>query len=70
MENLGCPVCAQPAALFDVVDFNKSCEEANGKLLPLSGDPVYYAACTHCSFLFAPQFQSWTDEDFGRRHLQ
>jgi hypothetical protein len=66
VENLSCPVCARPAALHDVVDFNKSCEEDNGKFLPLSGVPVYYALCRHCGFLFAPQFQTWTDEDFGR----
>jgi hypothetical protein len=65
-DDLGCPVCAKQAALYDVVDFNKSCEEDKGLFLPLTGTPVYYALCSHCGYLFAPQFQTWTDEDFGR----
>ena len=32
-----CPVCEQAAPLLDRLDFNKSCEEARGKRLPLSG---------------------------------
>ena len=44
-KNLVCPICATTAKLFDVVDFNKSCEEARGKFLELSGQPVYYAHC-------------------------
>ena len=59
-----CPVCANRARLYDVVDFNKSCEESNGLFLPLSGTPVYYALCSHCGFLFAPEFQDWSREDF------
>lgn len=66
-EGHDCPVCSKPAQLYDVVDFNKSCEESNGTFLPLSGVPVYYALCPHCGFLFAPEFLEWSREDFLTR---
>lgn len=59
-----CPVCARAAELFDVVDFNKNCEENRGLFLPLSGHPVYYARCGTCSYTYAPEFGTWTDQDF------
>jgi hypothetical protein len=46
------------------VDFNKSCEEARGKFLPLSGRPVYYFYCGGCGFSFAPEFANWSEADF------
>jgi hypothetical protein len=63
-ERFECPVCAKRAALFDVVDFNKCCEEDRGKFLPLSGVPVYYALCGDCGYLFAPEFLGWSRADF------
>jgi hypothetical protein len=36
-EQAACPVCRGATDLFDVVDFNKNCEEARGVYLPLSG---------------------------------
>jgi SAM-dependent methyltransferase len=62
-----CPVCAAPAPPLDVVDFSKSCEEARGRFLPLSGIPVYYHLCGQCGFCFAPEFQSWSRADFAER---
>jgi len=59
-----CLVCGQPAPLYDVVDFNKSCEEYRGQFLPLSGHAVYYARCGSCNYTFAPEFGFWTDQDF------
>jgi SAM-dependent methyltransferase len=50
---------------LDVVDFNKSCEEARGKFLQLSGIAVYYYHCDHCGFCFAPEFNQWTLKDFS-----
>jgi SAM-dependent methyltransferase len=67
-DALRCQVCGGAARLFDVVDFNKSCEEARGKFLPLSGAVVYYARCDACGFCYAPEFRWWTPEDF-RRHI-
>ena len=64
METFACPVCAQVAELFDVVDFNKNCEENRGLYLPLSGHPVYYARCGSCAYTYAPEFQKWSDQDF------
>lgn len=64
MTLITCPVCESHTKIFDVVDFNKSCEEPRGKFLPLSGKPVYYSQCQNCSFTFAPEFKNWSDEDF------
>lgn len=63
-QNLCCPVCNNVCSLLDVVDFNKSCEEANDRYLPLAGIPVYYARCGHCGFCFAPELMSWGWEQF------
>lgn len=59
-----CPICNGQAKMLDVVDFNKSCEEARGKFLPLSGIPVYYFQCSQCFFAFAPEFEKWTENEF------
>jgi hypothetical protein len=67
MPKYGCPICASDAELLDVVDFNKSCEELNGKFLPKSGIPVYYAICSSCSFVFAPEFLNWTTDEFSSK---
>jgi SAM-dependent methyltransferase len=62
-----CPVCDNVSPLFDVVDFNKSCDELQGKFLALSGIPVYYNLCNVCGFAFAPQICSWSLADFEQR---
>src|SRR5208283_1106587 len=68
MDNhLLCSVCGGTCSLLDVVDFNKSCEETNGKFLDLSGCPVYYALCSKCGFCFAPQLVNWTLKEFEAR---
>jgi len=64
---IACPICNNACALFDVVDFNKSCEEAKGKFLNLSGVPVYYAACHRCGFCYAPELMGWSPEDFAKK---
>lgn len=61
-----CPICGGASYLYDVVDFNKCCEELRGTFLPLSGRPIYYALCESCGFLFAPQFADWSVADFER----
>ncbi len=60
-----CPVCDASAYAFDVVDFNKSCEEGNGFYLPLACVPIYYFRCEQCHFCFAPEFAEWQPEDFA-----
>jgi SAM-dependent methyltransferase len=64
---LRCPVCEGAASLLDVVDFNKSCEEARGKFLALSGTSVYYALCGKCGFCFAPELMAWSLDEFRER---
>jgi SAM-dependent methyltransferase len=61
---LVCPVCSGASKLYDVVDFNKSCEELRGKFLPLSGTPIYYARCSGCGFCYAPEIYAWSLERF------
>jgi 2-polyprenyl-3-methyl-5-hydroxy-6-metoxy-1,4-benzoquinol methylase len=63
-----CKVCRGPSFLFGVVDFNKSCIEAQGRRLAVSGCPVYYRRCQHCAFVFTNAFDSWTKEAF-RKHI-
>jgi len=62
-----CPVCDGSAPLFDVVDFNKNCEEARGKFLPLAGRAIYYARCKACDFTFAPEFAQWSAAEFTEK---
>ena len=66
-KNLLCAVCNGTCSLLDVVDFNKSCEEARGKYLGLAGVPVYYAFCSNCSFCFAPEIAVWKLEEFEEK---
>jgi SAM-dependent methyltransferase len=63
-----CKVCAGPSPLFGVVDFHKSCIEAQGRRLALSGFPVYYRRCRNCGFTFTTAFDAWDLESF-RRHI-
>jgi SAM-dependent methyltransferase len=62
-----CPVCDARAALFDVVDLNKSCEEFRQRYLPLAGVAVYYALCERCGFCFAPEMHAWSREEFSSK---
>lgn len=60
-----CKVCGGESALFGVVDFHKSCIEAQGKRLALSGRPVYYRRCGQCGFVFTTAFDAWDFAAFG-----
>jgi hypothetical protein len=59
-----CKVCGADAPLFGVTDFNRSCEEARGKFLPLSGAAVYYRRCGQCALVFTDAFDDWSNADF------
>jgi Methyltransferase domain len=61
---LPCKICGSASTLYGVVDFNKSCEEANGIRLPLCGVPIYYRRCANCEFVFTDAFDGWSDEQF------
>jgi len=59
-----CKICQGPSPLFGVIDFHKSCIEAQGRRLALSGYPVYYRRCSVCLFTFTNAFDAWTHADF------
>jgi SAM-dependent methyltransferase len=61
-----CKICGDGCGLFGLVDFHKSCEEARGKKLPLSGFAVYYRRCGRCGFVFSGNFDGWGKEDFQK----
>lgn len=61
-----CKICCDACGLFGLVDFHKSCEEARGKKLALSGFAVYYRRCARCGFVFSSDFDGWELEDFQR----
>jgi len=61
---IACKICGGSAALYGVVDFHKSCEEARGVRFALAGIPIYYRRCADCNFLFTDAFDDWTTEQF------
>jgi 2-polyprenyl-6-hydroxyphenyl methylase/3-demethylubiquinone-9 3-methyltransferase len=62
-----CKVCGGRSSLFGVMDFNRSCEEARGKVLPMSGAAVYYRRCEACGLVFTDAFDDWSNADFEAR---
>jgi SAM-dependent methyltransferase len=61
---VACKVCIGEARLYGVTDFNRSCEEARGHVLPMAGHAVYYRRCAKCGLLFTDAFDDWRHEDF------
>ena len=66
-EKSPCPVCNETCPLLDRLDFNKSCEEARGRILGHSGLSVSYFLCGNCGFCFAPEIAAWTLAEFKER---
>lgn len=62
-----CPICGGATAVHDVLDFNRSCEDAQGPRLEPSGIPVAYVLCERCGHCFAPELMAWTPQDFAER---
>lgn len=62
-----CPICRARSLLLDTVDFNKSCEDHKGKVLPPDGMAVDYSLCPNCGFCFAPDLCAWPLEDFSEK---
>ena len=60
-----CKVCGGRADLFDIVDFNKSCD-ATLYPLGLSAIPVSYRLCTQCQFVFTDFFEGFSDVQWQR----
>ena len=59
-----CKICNHDTSIWGCVDFNKNCEERNGMYLPYTGVAIYYLKCNHCEFLFSPDFDAWSKDDF------
>lgn len=59
-----CKVCDGQTALFDVVDFAKTCD---AKLYPagLVAVPVYYRRCSACGFVFTDFFDDFTPQQWS-----
>ncbi len=66
-QGFSCPVCDGPCASLGEVDFNKSCEEFRGKVLPRAGIGVRYVLCEDCGFCLAPDLCRWTPEEFAQK---
>ena len=60
-----CKICGGEAYPFDLVDFNKSCDDA---IYPLGicAIPVVYMQCGHCQFIFTEFCDSFTEEKWRR----
>jgi SAM-dependent methyltransferase len=59
-----CPICAANCLPLGAVDFNKCCNDGAQAVLPRSGVAISYVLCEQCRFCFAPEFASWSLEDF------
>lgn len=59
-----CKICNCKSHRWGVVDFNKNCEERNGKYLPYTGEAIYYYQCEHCGFIFTDAFDLWDRQQF------
>ena len=61
---IACKLCDSASSLYGVVDLHRPCEFPGGARPPLSGVPVYYRRCPHCSFLFTDAFDDWKHDQF------
>jgi 2-polyprenyl-6-hydroxyphenyl methylase/3-demethylubiquinone-9 3-methyltransferase len=61
-----CKICGGVSPLLGVVDFHKSCIEAQGKILNVSGKPIYYRRCNACGFVFTDAFDDWSAAAFTK----
>jgi 2-polyprenyl-6-hydroxyphenyl methylase/3-demethylubiquinone-9 3-methyltransferase len=62
-----CKCCGAAAPHAFDVDLNRSCEDANSPVFPPSGTLVAYFRCVDCGFLFTPDFDAWSGDDFAHR---
>ncbi|HEV7301791.1 MAG TPA: class I SAM-dependent methyltransferase [Tepidisphaeraceae bacterium] len=60
-----CKCCGNASTLYDVVDFNKNCEQPRRRVLETSGVPVYYHRCSSCDFIFTTAFDHFTPAMFA-----
>lgn len=62
-----CKICSGQSPLLDVIDFNRTCEEARGIVFPLAGIPVWYRRCSACGFVFSNHADTWSPAEFEAR---
>lgn len=62
-----CKVCGAATTAFGSANFNKSCEDHRGAVLPPSGIEVPYLRCTACGLLFTTAFDHWPQSEFEAR---
>lgn len=62
-----CKICCGEAALFDVVDFGKTCSIPDPYPRGLSGTPIYYSRCAECGFIFTNDFDGFSEKDWTER---
>jgi SAM-dependent methyltransferase len=63
-KSVYCPICAASCSPLDEVDFNKCFSDGAQPVLPRSGIGISYVLCDECRFCFAPEFMTWSLEDF------
>lgn len=61
-----CKICGARSWLFDVVDFNKLCSEADPYHFGSSGIEIEYFRCSNCELIFTDMFDDWTSTDFSQ----
>lgn len=61
---VACCVCDGKAVLLGAVDFNRSCEDKDGRVFEKSQRLVEYYRCGRCGHCFAPEFIAWPEQRF------
>lgn len=62
--SIECKICGHAAHAFGAADFSK-CTTA-GQPIPPAGKAILYYRCESCEFLFTPDFDAWSEDDFAR----
>lgn len=62
-----CPVCLRSSLPYGEVDFNKSCLELHGTILPAVGIPIVFYRCSSCEFCFSPEIAKWSHAEFAEK---
>jgi hypothetical protein len=58
-----CKICKGDSALFDIVDFGKTCQPDRYPL-GLTGIGIKYFRCCDCAFIFSTDFDDFTPENW------
>lgn len=58
--NTTCPICNSETSYFFRTQFLRNAEQKKDDRM------VHYYRCPNCDYIFAPEFKTWTQEDFKR----